>query len=114
MTPDTQKLTSMERRIMPLLANGYSNAEIADFLGLSESTVKYHLTGVYTNLCVRSRVEAAVLWVREQEVLAPEVAAVAATLVDLMKRRLPPHISEADQVEAYLALHRISSETGGS
>lgn len=41
-------------------------------------------------------------------VLAPEVAAVAATLVDLAKRNLPPHISEAQQVEAYLALKRIS------
>jgi hypothetical protein len=40
--------------------------------------------------------------------LTPEVAAVAATLVDLMKRNLPPHISEAQQVEAYLALKRVT------
>lgn len=44
----------------------------------------------------------------EGAVLAPEVAAVAATLVDLAKRSLPPHISEAQQVEAYLALRRIA------
>lgn len=40
--------------------------------------------------------------------LTPDTAAVAATLVDLMKRSLPPHISEAQQVEAYLALNRIA------
>lgn len=40
--------------------------------------------------------------------LTPEVAAVAATLVDLMKRDLPPHIREAQQVDAYLALKRIA------
>jgi hypothetical protein len=42
--------------------------------------------------------------------LTPETAAVAATLVDLAKRSLPPHISEAQQVEAYLALRRIANE----
>jgi hypothetical protein len=42
--------------------------------------------------------------------MTPEIAAVAATLVDLMKHRLPPHISEAQQVEAYLALRRIATE----
>jgi hypothetical protein len=41
-------------------------------------------------------------------VLAPEIAAVAATLVDLMKNNLPPHISEEEQVDAYLALRRIA------
>jgi hypothetical protein len=41
-------------------------------------------------------------------VLTPEIAAVAATLVDLAKRSLPPHVSEAQQVEAYLALRRIA------
>jgi hypothetical protein len=40
--------------------------------------------------------------------LTPEIAAVAATLVDLAKRSLPPHISEAQQVEAYLALRHIA------
>jgi hypothetical protein len=38
------------------------------------------------------------------------VAATAATLVDLMKNDLPPHISEAQQVEAYLALKRIAGD----
>jgi hypothetical protein len=42
--------------------------------------------------------------------LTPDVAATAATLVDLMKRNLPPHISEAQQVEAYLALKRIAGD----
>jgi len=41
-------------------------------------------------------------------VLTPEIAAVAAALVDLARRSLPPHISEVQQVEAYLALRRIA------
>jgi hypothetical protein len=44
----------------------------------------------------------------ELKELTPGIAAVAATLVDLAKRSLPPHISEAQQVEAYLALRRIA------
>jgi hypothetical protein len=51
---------------------------------------------------------------READILRAElerlrvVAATAATLVDLMKNDLPPHISEAQQVEAYLSLRRIA------
>jgi hypothetical protein len=41
-------------------------------------------------------------------------SAVAATLVDLAKRDLPPHISEAEQVEAYLGLKRIAADYRGA
>jgi hypothetical protein len=43
-------------------------------------------------------------------VLTPEQAAVAATLVDMMKRDLPPHISEEQQVDTYLALKRVGGQ----
>ena len=42
-------------------------------------------------------------------VLAPDIAEIAATLVDLAKHSLPPHISESQQVEAYLALRSIAA-----
>ena len=45
--------------------------------------------------------------------LTPDTAAVAATLVDLMKRSLPPHITESQQAEAYVALSRIARGAQG-
>lgn len=64
----TDGLSPAERRLMPLIANGYRNDEIAHILRLTDHTIKYHLTNIYPKLAVRNRVEAAVLWVREQEI----------------------------------------------
>ncbi len=46
---------------MQLLAAGSTNAEIAERLFLSESTVKQHLRVAYRALGVRNRTEAAAL-----------------------------------------------------
>jgi DNA-binding NarL/FixJ family response regulator len=43
------------------MAVGLTNAQIADRLGLSESTVKSHLSSAFTKLGVASRAEAAAL-----------------------------------------------------
>jgi DNA-binding NarL/FixJ family response regulator len=43
------------------MAIGLTNAQIADQLGLSESTVKSHLSSAFTKLGVASRAEAAAL-----------------------------------------------------
>lgn len=42
--------------------------------------------------------------------LTPELAAVAATLVDLMKHGLPPHISESQQAEKGAMTARVAAE----
>jgi DNA-binding CsgD family transcriptional regulator len=52
-TPST--LTSRQRRILEQLANGRTNAEIADALGVSLSTVKSQLRNVYRQLGVDNR-----------------------------------------------------------
>jgi DNA-binding NarL/FixJ family response regulator len=54
-------LTSREREIFRLLANGLSNAEIGRELFISETTVKTHVTHVFQKLNVRDRVQAVVL-----------------------------------------------------
>jgi len=52
------ELTTGQQRILAQLVNGYTNAEIADALGLSVSTVKTHLRNIYRQLGVSTRREA--------------------------------------------------------
>ncbi|HEY6891812.1 MAG TPA: response regulator transcription factor [Solirubrobacter sp.] len=54
-------LTERERDICRRLARGLSNASLATELGLSEATVKTHVTRLLSKLDVRSRVQAVVL-----------------------------------------------------
>ncbi len=51
-------LTSREREILDLLAEGKRNAEIAHALGLKEKTIKNYTRGIYSKLRVRGRDEA--------------------------------------------------------
>jgi DNA-binding NarL/FixJ family response regulator len=59
-------LTPRERDVLSLLASGLSNKVIAIRLGISEATVKAHLTRVYQQIGVSDRTQAA-LWARDQE-----------------------------------------------
>jgi DNA-binding NarL/FixJ family response regulator len=54
-------LTERERDIVRRLARGLSNQALADEVGLSEATVKTHVTRLLSKLDVRSRVQAVVL-----------------------------------------------------
>lgn len=51
-------LTDRETEVLRLMAGGYSNREIADALGLSEGTVKNHISNVLLKLGVRDRTRA--------------------------------------------------------
>jgi LuxR family maltose regulon positive regulatory protein len=53
-----ETLTASELRVLRLVAEGYSNAEVARELVLSPNTVKSHLKRVYEKLGVRSRARA--------------------------------------------------------
>jgi two-component system nitrate/nitrite response regulator NarL len=55
------ELTERERQILERVAEGDSNKEIAAQFGLSEKTVKHHMTNILQKLQVRNRVEAALL-----------------------------------------------------
>ena len=69
-TPDTSTrkrsalplddLTPRERAILEGIAEGLDNAEIASLLGLSEKTVRNHITRVFDKIHVRHRYEAIV------------------------------------------------------
>jgi two-component system, NarL family, nitrate/nitrite response regulator NarL len=58
------ELSSRERQVLELVANGLSNQEIGVKLGLAEKTIKHYMTNILTKLQVRSRVEAALLAAR--------------------------------------------------
>ena len=53
-------LSPRERELLPLLCEGMSNAQIGWRLGISEKTVRNHVTRLYAKLGVRSRAEAIV------------------------------------------------------
>lgn len=54
-------LTVREGEVLQLLARGYSNAEIADALVISEGTTKTHVAHIFAKLDVRDRAKAIVL-----------------------------------------------------
>ena len=58
-TAEMEELSPREREILELLAQGFPNKEIADRVGVSDGTVRWHLRHVYDKLHVRSRTEAA-------------------------------------------------------
>ena len=62
--PDT-KLTDREQEVLDMVGAGLPNKTIARRLGISERTVKAHLTNVYQRLGVTDRTQAA-LWAQRQ------------------------------------------------
>jgi DNA-binding NarL/FixJ family response regulator len=58
------QLTDREREVLRLVTRGLSNKLIARELGISEKTVKAHLTTVFQRIGVTDRVQAA-MWARD-------------------------------------------------
>lgn len=59
-------LTEGQRRVMELLREGKSNREIGDLLGLTEGTVKVHVSKIFRKMGVVSRAEAIALLQRQR------------------------------------------------
>ncbi len=71
-------LSHRERQVLSFVSSGFTNAQIAERLFLSESTIKSHLSSVFSKLGVRSRREAAALF-RDLERTAQAQVEISAT-----------------------------------
>ena len=67
----TDELSDREREVLAMVAEGLPNKLIAQQLGISEKTVKAHLTSVYRQIGVTDRTQAA-LWAQRQGVTRTE------------------------------------------
>ena len=57
---DTVNLSAREREALAHLAQGLTNREIAESLGISVHTVNRHVQQIFAKLNVRNRVQAAI------------------------------------------------------
>ena len=62
--PLIDPLTNREQEVLQLLARGKANKQIASDLGISEHTVKFHISSIYTKLGAGNRTEAVRFGVR--------------------------------------------------
>ena len=58
-------LSPQERRVLPLVADGKTNKEIAVALGLSDKTIKSYLSNIFEKLQVTSRTQAAAMFIKQ-------------------------------------------------
>jgi DNA-binding NarL/FixJ family response regulator len=58
--PPQDKLTAREEEILEQLAKGYVTKEIADKLGITPATTRFHLKHIYDKLHVHTRTEAVI------------------------------------------------------
>lgn len=63
--PTTDPLTPREVEVLNVLAGGKSNQQIADQLGISETTVRTHVSNILAKLHLASRTEAALYALKE-------------------------------------------------
>ena len=65
--PDLSILSSQERRVLALVADGKTNKQIGEQLTLSENTVKNYLVNVFEKLHVKRRSQAAAFYVQHTQ-----------------------------------------------
>jgi two-component system, NarL family, response regulator YdfI len=68
-SPQQQALSPREIEVLGMMAEGLGNKEIAWRLGLSEHTVKFHVSAIFAKLNATSRTEAVTLGFRQGLIL---------------------------------------------
>ena len=69
--PVKEPLTQREEEVLQMVVRGWTNDHIARELGLTERTVRFHLTNIYAKLAVSGRAEA-VAWAARRGLGRPE------------------------------------------
>lgn len=89
----TTPLSDRELQILRLVAEGFSNRQIAGQLDISENTVKVHVRNIFGKIQVASRTEASMYAVRNG--LIADIAPVVDEGADVLDQPevLPPHMS---------------------
>jgi two-component system, NarL family, response regulator DevR len=59
-TPETDELTLREHQVLDLIADGLTNRQIGERLGIAEKTVKNYVSGLLSKLGMQRRTQAAV------------------------------------------------------
>ena len=67
--PHTHDLTPREVEILAFLGDGHTNRQIAETLHISQNTVKFHLSSIFSKLQVASRAEAVTVGLRSGIIL---------------------------------------------
>jgi two-component system response regulator DevR len=65
--PRLESLSTREHDILPLIAEGLTNREIGERLGLAEKTVKNYISGLLSKLGLQRRTQAAVLHLENRD-----------------------------------------------
>jgi NarL family two-component system response regulator LiaR len=65
---ESDDLTDREREVLKLMVEGLNNAEIAERLVVSLSTVKYHISNIFMKLAVDNRVAAVTMAMQKKMV----------------------------------------------
>jgi two-component system, NarL family, response regulator YdfI len=63
--PSSQILTPREIEVLRMIAEGLGNKEIASRLGISDHTVKFHISSIFVKLGASSRTEAVTVGIRQ-------------------------------------------------
>lgn len=63
-------LTKRQQEVLALLAKGYTNAQVAEALGITLDGAKFHVSEILARLDVRTREEAVAAWRAEQRPVA--------------------------------------------
>ena len=89
-TNKISSLTGREREIVPLVGKGLRSKDIADRLFISATTVRHHLTSIFSKLEVANRSEL-IVFLYQHNVATPQVSTVNKSADDMGNAVLPGH-----------------------
>lgn len=88
------ELTPRERQVLGLISHGLADADIAQKLGLTRSTVRNHVATLYSKIGVHSR-SSAIIWARERGINIAWPSAQAASLMRTGMAQAPSGVAIA-------------------